>query len=416
MSSLQPGFRTWLGGWREGLASVPSPIKVLAAGSFVNSVGNSFVWPLTTIYVHEILGKSLTAAGFVLMLQAGANLVGQTVGGTLFDRFGGKRVLMGGLLASAAIVTVIAFFRLWTVYVAAMGLLGFSTAFFWSPVNAYIARLWPDGGRRAFNLIYVINNLGVAIGASFGGLVAGFSFRLVFLVNAVTLLVYLAVLWLGVRPDGEARSAASDRPAAPVEPGWSTPATRRSAVVAALAAGNFLAWMAYSQWSSTVSIFMKTHGYGMFQYGFLWTVNGALIFLLQPLLSLLVRRAVRSLGRQLAAGAALYATAFALVAASRGLPWYIAAMAVMTLGEVLIAPALPAAVAQLAPPERLGFFQGFVGSMSAGGRMVGPTVGGFLYDRWGPRVLWPVVMGIAGLGSVSYALYARLVHRPRGSS
>ncbi|MCL5038644.1 MAG: MFS transporter, partial [Firmicutes bacterium] len=192
-------FKITFGNLRQALEVVPPPIRILAIGIFINSVGSALVWPLTTIYVNQILGKSLTMAGFVSLLQSGANLIGQMVGGHLFDRLGGKPVLIGGLWASAAIVTTIGVYQAWPVYATAMVLLGFTMAFFWGPINAYITELWPRGGRQAFNYLYVVRNLGMASGASLGGLVAGVSFRLVFFINAATLLLYSLVLALGVR-------------------------------------------------------------------------------------------------------------------------------------------------------------------------------------------------------------------------
>ncbi|MGO3464460.1 MAG: MFS transporter, partial [Lactiplantibacillus plantarum] len=35
----------------------------LIAGQFMNNIGMSFIWPLTTIYMHNVLGKSLTETG-----------------------------------------------------------------------------------------------------------------------------------------------------------------------------------------------------------------------------------------------------------------------------------------------------------------------------------------------------------------
>ena len=402
-------LRVHFGDLRRTLGAIPPSVRILAIGVFINSAGTALVWPLTTIYVNQVLGKSLTVAGFVSLLQSGSNLIGQVVGGHLFDRLGGKRVLIGGLWASAAIVTAIGIYQTWTVYAPAVVLLGFSTAFFWGPLNAYITELWPEGGRYAFNFLYVVRNLGMAIGASLGGLVAGISFRLVFFINAGTLLVYSAILASGVHgtpiPIERVRTSL---PSGETPPPTHQHQSRRGILLTALSFGNFLAWTAYSQWATTVSIYMKTHGYSLAQYGLLWTANGIFIFALQPILAVLVRRVARRLGTQMTMGAVLYVCAFALVMAARAYSWYVLAMAVMTLGEILIAPALPAAVAELAPPGRRGFYQGLLESMASGGRMVGPLAGGFIYDRWGPPVLWPAVMGIAGLSGAAYGAYAQV--------
>ena len=37
---------------------------------------------------------------------------------------------------------------------------------------AMAGSVWPEGGRKAFNAIYVVQNLGVALGATIGGYVA----------------------------------------------------------------------------------------------------------------------------------------------------------------------------------------------------------------------------------------------------
>nr|WGD57404.1 hypothetical protein P5626_15600 [Bacillus subtilis] len=50
---------------------MPRALKILVIGMFINVTGASFLWPLNTIYIHNHLGKSLTVAGLVLMLNSG---------------------------------------------------------------------------------------------------------------------------------------------------------------------------------------------------------------------------------------------------------------------------------------------------------------------------------------------------------
>lgn len=50
---------------------MPRALKILIIGMFINVTGASFLWPLNTIYIHNHLGKSLTVAGIVLMLNSG---------------------------------------------------------------------------------------------------------------------------------------------------------------------------------------------------------------------------------------------------------------------------------------------------------------------------------------------------------
>jgi len=62
---------------------MPRALKLLVLGMIINVTGASFLWPLNTIYIHDHLGKSLTVAGFVLMLNSGASVIGNLIGGSL---------------------------------------------------------------------------------------------------------------------------------------------------------------------------------------------------------------------------------------------------------------------------------------------------------------------------------------------
>lgn len=60
---------------------MPKIVWLLVIGMAVNVTGSSLIWPLNTIYLHNELGKSLSLAGFVLMLNSGASVLGNLLGG-----------------------------------------------------------------------------------------------------------------------------------------------------------------------------------------------------------------------------------------------------------------------------------------------------------------------------------------------
>ena len=62
-------------------------LRWLLLGALCSSIGMSFIWPLTTIYLHNRLGASLTVVGVILLLYSSANVVGSVLGGRMFDRF-----------------------------------------------------------------------------------------------------------------------------------------------------------------------------------------------------------------------------------------------------------------------------------------------------------------------------------------
>ncbi|WP_324668724.1 MFS transporter [Geochorda subterranea] len=404
------------------LDEMPAVVPVLALGGLVFTFGSSFVWPVTTIYIHFVLGRSLAMAGLVLMLSSSSSLAGQLAGGAAFDRWGGRRVLLVGLLLRAAAQTVIALVPLWPVYVAAMMLDGWSYGLVDPATNALVSRAWPEGGRRGFNFLYVARNAGVALGTAFGGLVAGYSFTAAFLANAAASLAYAVMVWRRVpahlpEPVTTRRAPSPDSPAAAevraLALGTHPAVSGRwpLAAMGALVVGVGLVWMAYGQWQAVISVYMQELGYPLASYSVLWTLNGVLIVGSQPLVGWVTRRGLSSVTAQMLVGTALFAASFVLVWRWPLYPGFVLGMVVLTLGEVLAFPAFPAAAAVLAPPARQGFFQGLVGGAVSAGRMLGPLAGGALYDRLSP----PVVLGAAAVVSATacacFDLYRALARR-----
>ncbi|CAI2547178.1 hypothetical protein AKUG0407_00160 [Apilactobacillus kunkeei] len=51
----------------------------LFLGSLINNIAVSTVWPLTTVYMHDALGKSLTEVGIILFLYSTSNVLGKII-------------------------------------------------------------------------------------------------------------------------------------------------------------------------------------------------------------------------------------------------------------------------------------------------------------------------------------------------
>ena len=91
-------------------------LQWLLLGSFLGSIGNSFVWPLTTIYIHDQLHQSLTVSGVVLLFYSGANVVGSYIAGLLFDQKNPRHLMIGGLILAMISMAVLIFSNGWPIY------------------------------------------------------------------------------------------------------------------------------------------------------------------------------------------------------------------------------------------------------------------------------------------------------------
>ncbi len=393
---------------RKWLGDYPPMIWIIAAGSFLNIAGLSFLWPLTTVYIHDYLGRPMTTAGIVLLLNSGGAALGQLAGGWLYDRIGARPVMLTGLFASSLLTGLLGFFESWPLYVGVMIGFGFTGSMVFPAINALVAKAWPGGERRAFNFIYVANNIGVAVGTALGGFLAERSFAMAFLSASITFLLF-AIFVIFVIRDGRgglegvrSTDAASEMAAA---------REGREGPIPWMALGSlfvaFLAlWLIYVQWQSQVSVYMKAHGHSLTSYSVLWTLNGLLIFVGQPLLSLTVRYLKRA-ASQMALGTLLYAGAFGVLLINTEYWVFALSMVILTFGEMLVWPAVPAAVARLSPPSKRGMLQGLILSGATFGRMLGPLLGGLLHDHAGFVTLILVMTGGLVVPLLSIGLFAR---------
>ncbi|WP_243652928.1 MFS transporter [Tumebacillus sp. BK434] len=403
---------------RDAVNTYPKILWFLAFGGFLNVAGLSFIWPLNSIYISGELGRPLTVAGVVLLLHSAGASIGQLTGGTLFDKIGGRPVLLLGLFSSATLMCLIGLFDSWPLYVTVMFLYGFTASLTFPALNALAAKSWPEGGRRAFNFIYVANNLGVAVGTAAGGLVASYSFKLAFFSAGVTFLLFAVFVLFKIhdRPTTQEAQAAQAAQAASVNETAAAGVRIEPKIpwvpVMSLFVGFLTIWIVYVQWQTSISVHMQENGIALSMYSLLWTINGVLIFAGQPLLAYIVKF-FKSLSSQMYLGTALFLLCYAILLTADSYWVFLLGMIILTFGEMLLWPGIPAAVAQLSPPSRAGFLQGLIGSASTAGRMLGPMLGGLLYDNTSFSTLLLVMLLLHALPTAAFILYARTHQKER---
>jgi MFS family permease len=387
---------------------MPRALWVLIIGMTINVTGSSFLWPLNAIYVHEHLGKSMSIAGLVLMMNSGASVIGNLIGGALFDKIGGFKSMMLGIMTTLMTLIALVFFHDWPHYAIFLTMIGFGVGIIFPVSYAYAGAIWPEGGRRAFNALYVAQNIGVAVGSALGGVVASYSFDLIFAANAFMYIIFFLIIYLGlkdvksvkVHQQKETRTLAEN---AGNLANWHALLT--------LCIGYFLCWLSYVQWSTTIAAYTQKLNITLKQYSLLWTVNGALIVLAQPLLSLVLNRWIRRLKRQMLVGFTIFVVSFFILFSANSFSDFVLAMVVLTIAEMLVWPAIPTVASNLAPEGREGFYQGFVNSAATAGRMVGPVLGGFIVDMAGMRQLFLMLIGFLLISIVTTAIYDRKLKR-----
>ncbi|MBK0399021.1 MFS transporter [Limibaculum sp. M0105] len=121
------------------------------------------------------------------------------------------------------------------------------------------------------------------------------------------------------------------------------------------------------------------------------------------------------LGRRriLLAGLAIFALGSALCAAAPTLAALVAARVLQGVGGAILM-SLPLAIARDTAGDRTGFAMGLLGTTSAVGTALGPSLGGLVIEAWGWRAVF-VVLALAALGALAAAAHSLPVVRGEGT-
>jgi MFS family permease len=385
---------------------MPRAVWLLIIGMAVNVTGSSFLWPLNTIYIHDHLGKSLTMAGVVLMLNSAASVIGNLFGGSLFDKMGGYKSILLGICITLTALVGLTIWHGWPEYIFFLTIIGFGTGIVFPAMFAMAGSVWKEGGRRAFNAIYVAQNLGVAVGAALGGIVADYSFELIFLANTVMFAIFLLIAVFGYKGIS---TAGSVKPAKGIKEAAFRTNRKNLIALLILCSGYLLCWVAYVQWSTTIASYSQEINISLSQYSLLWTINGALIVLGQPLLNGVLKQLNTTLKIQILIGIGIFIISFIVAGNASAFTGFLVAMIVLTIGEMFIWPAVPTVAFNLAPKGREGFYQGIVTSTATGGRMLGPLLGGILVDLYSMSALFYVLTGLFVVSIFTTLFYDRRI-------
>ncbi len=374
---------------------LPRVFWTLWAGMLVNRLA-SFVITFLALYLVRERGFTADAAGRVVALYGVGLLLAGPLGGALADRVGRRITMMAGLALGGACVAALGFLRDPTA-LAGLAFCAALTGDLYRPAaNAAIADVVPPADRaRAFGLVYWAVNLGWAVSLSVAGFVAERSMLALFLADAFTSFAFATIVW---------RRVPETRPAHHAQ----TPAL--AGLVRVFSDGPYVTFLAihltvlvvFTQFQLAAPLDYAEHGVGPLAFSMLMAFNGLGVVILQPLLA---PRLPRHDGANvLALSAVLVGLGYGMNAFQGSLPAYTLGALLYTVGEVLGFPVASAIVADLAPADLRGRYQGAF-SMSWGlAFTLSPLIGGEVLHRFGGRALWVGCLVVSLLMAVAHLL------------
>jgi MFS family permease len=390
---------------------------LIEAGVFLNMLGYGAVLPFEIIYLHNGRGFSLGVAGLVVGAITGVAVVVSPTAGQLIDRFGARLTAIGAGVALAAGYGGLAFVHTPAEAFAAAACAGAGNGALSPSQTTLLTTLAaPDLRHRVTAVSRVAGNAGIGIGGALGGLVAAHGlagFVVLFLVNAVTYLVYVAVLAVVVRENPRRE---------PIRGGYRLVLRDRAFVHLAVTDVAMIA-IGWGVFTWLLPPFAQNDlGLSTTRIGLLLTVNALAVVVAQVPVARLAEGRRRALLMALAG--ALFCGACLLVEAaeaSRATAYAILVTAVIAvgLGECLHTTALTPLVADLAPAHLRGRYMAVIGLCFWIGLAVAPT-GGTALLSVSPTVAFGVAAAVALAAAVSMLRLerrlpeaTRLTPRPR---
>ncbi|NUP03014.1 MAG: MFS transporter [Nonomuraea sp.] len=353
---------------------LPKVFWLLFSGQLVNRFGG-VVLPFLVFY---LTGRGYAAAQIAAVVSAYGlgGLGGQPLGGHLADRFGRRATLIGGLLATATCLILIAAAGSLPWLMAAALAMGLAGDVYRPAASALVAETTPPHLRaKAFGLMHWAVNVGTAAAGAVAGLLLAHGFWLLVILDVTTSVAFAVIVAVGI-PRGHDKTRAK-----PARNGYAIAA--RDRVLLAALIFLLIGLILYAQAAYALPLALAASGLPASLYGLLITVNGAIVVIFQPLfiswLSRLPRLPVLGVSMTVV-GAGLALTGVATR------PWhYIVTVVLWSIGEIGMAGFEATLIADLTPEGAHGTYQALYGWTTAIARFAGPAVGAVLFQA---GMLW----------------------------
>lgn len=386
----------------------PRQFWILLVGSLVSSTGGAMIWPFMTIFLRQRLDVSMTSIALLFTLNSIMGVLASFLAGPAADRLGRKRIMLVSLLAGVGYYVLMSRAGALWHYALLMGAWGAFNPLYSVGANAMVADLVPAERRvNAYAIVRVIHNIGVAAGPIAGGFIAARSYNTAFMTAAATFAFFCLLTFFFI---AETLPAKAHHPASGPSKGGYGPVLRDRAFL------NFNILFTITTIPASVMFVMlaayTSENFGMpeSQYSFIIATNALMCIFIQYFVTLVTRRLPPL--PVLSVGALFYAIGVGSVALGRGFWAFVASMAVLTLGELIMTPTATTLVADMAPVDMRGRYMSIYGLSWPVAVGIGPILAGFLNDNISPVSMWYGAMLLGLLSTAGFFWMSRQFQSP----
>ena len=377
---------------KKTIREYPRQFWILVGSSFIDSLGRTILFPFFTLYITKHFGIGMAAAGILLGIFSLSDMFGSLIGGALADKLGRKIMIILGLLLSATSSLVMGFIDSLTVFYFIAVAVGLLSDLGRPASQAMIADILPEDKRAGgFGLSRVVHNLAWVIGPSIGGFLAAKSYLYLFITDAVmssiTALIILRFIMdtTPQTPEGQKAQSMAESLSGYKE-------VLKNGLFTAFILISLLMLLVYQQLYSTFSVFLRDYrGIPESGYGLMMSANACLVVIFQFWVSRITERHNPFL--MIAVGTVFYFFGYTAFGFIYGFYYFLGAVVLITIGEMIMIPVQMSIVAKLSPEHMRGRYMAASGFSWSVASMVGPWAAGLIMDNHDPDLVW-VICGI----------------------
>ncbi|HSA99047.1 MAG TPA: MFS transporter [Anaerolineales bacterium] len=392
----------------------PPLFWIIVGTLFIDSIGSTLLFPFFALYITQKFGVGMTEAGVLLGMSSLCGLVGSVIGGALTDKFGRRRLILFGLVFSALSSLLFGLaqdVKLLYFLVVIVGLLSRVAT---PAQDAMMADILPESKRQeAFGITRVAFNYAWIVGTALGGLIAARSFLALFITDAVLSLSVAMILYRFLPETQPAAHAETKKD----ESFLSTVAGYRMVLRDVAYMGFTLAGMivlvVYQQQYGALAVYLRdVHHIGTRSYGLMLSISGLEVVLFQIWISHTIRKYHPFL--LMALGALFFTAGFTMIGFAHGFGFFLLAVIIATVGEMIMFPTNKALAVNFAPAEMRGRYMAIYDLGWTIPATFGPAAAGLILDHYDPNLLWILGGMLCAVAAVSfYALHLWLGRQKR---
>ncbi|MGG3448400.1 MFS transporter [Domibacillus aminovorans] len=355
----------------------------IAIGSF------GIIIPILPAYLESI-NEGGMAAGLMIAIFAGAQLVFSPIAGKWADDYGRRKMIIFGLTGlSLSMFVFYAFDSIWMLY-ASRVIGGIGAAFLVPAIFAYVADITTfDQRAKGNSLISAAMSFGIVVGPGIGGFLADFGLKMPFLISAVIALVaVLFSVFMLKEPDRQpqpviAAPPVSESMAKKIARSVKMPYFIPLVITLVMSFG----LMAYE---SVLGLFVDDEfGASPQDIALMVTSTGIVSVIVQLFI---VDRLVTHFGEGIVLNIflAVAVCGFLLSVLANSYILFFGISLLIFLATSILRPVLNTLISKLAGDEQ-GFAMGMNNMYMSIGNVLGPTCAGLLYDI---NIIYPFILGL----------------------